>query len=237
MKKLWHSRSMIFKNFQNYRNKNINKNGETAAVQEENTKNKNNERFDYSKKIKLPSINEKLKEESEFRLIDIKKLNGKKRINFINKNYKDENFKIFNQFKNLNYGKVIKQKKIKKNDMKDKSNFDEKIENRRNVISKKINPKEINYLESIKNIKKNACHSWNKFIIDKKEKNFDNDGIQNIIKKVENLDEKGKLWKELIKINSKLENKIELEDKVNDIITDSIRGKLVILDELCLNDN
>ena len=234
MKKLWHSRSMILKNFQNHKNK-IREISAISAIQERSN-NKNNERLEYSKKIKLPSINEILKKESEFKLINMKKLNGKKKINFINKNYKGGNFKIFNQFKNLNCGKVIKQK-IKKNDMKDKSNYDEKIENRRNVISKKINPKEINYLEGIKNIKKNACHSWKKFIIDKKEKNFDNDGIQNIIKKVENLDEKGKLWKELIKIYSKLENKIELEDKVNNIITDSIKGKLVILDELCWNDH
>ena len=235
MKKLWHSRSMILKNFQNHKNK-IREISSISAIQEK-TNNKNNERLEYSKKIKLPSINEILKKESELKLINIKKLNGKKKINFINKNYKGDNFKIFNQFKNLNYEKVYKQKKIKKNDMKDKSYFEEKIENRRNVISKKITKKEINYLEGIKNIKKNACHSWNKFIIDKKEKNFDNDGIQNIIKKVENLDEKGKLWKKLIKINNKLENKIELEDKVNNIMTDSIKGKLVILDELCWNEH
>ena len=235
MKKLWHSRSMILKNFQNYKNKNINQNEETTEVQEENTKNKNNERFEYSKKIKLPSINEKLKEESEFRLIDIKKLNGKKRINFINKNYKGNSFKIFNKIKNLNFGKVYVQQKIKKND---KSNLDEKIErNIRNDIYKKISPKEINYLKDFRNIKKNNNHSWNKYIKDKEKKFFDNDGIQNIIKKVENLDEKEKLCKELIKIDNKLENKIELEDKVNDIITDSIKGKLVILDELCSNDN
>ena len=238
MKKLWHSRSMIFKNFQNYRNKNINKNGEAAAVQEENTKNKNNERFDYSKKIKLPSINEKLKEESEFRLIDIKKLNGKKRINFINKNYKVDSSKIYNLIKNLNYGKIYNPKKTKKSDTNNKSNLDDKLErNIRNDISKKINPKEINYLKDFRNIKKNNNHSWNKYIKNKEKKFFDKDGIQNILKKVENLDEKEKFCKELIKIDNKLENKIELEDKVNDIITDSIKGKLVILDELCLNDN
>ncbi len=117
MKKLWHSRSMILKNFQKYRNKNINQNEETTDIQEENTKNKNNERIEYSKKIKLPSINEKLKEESEFRLIDIKKLNGKKRIDFINKNYKVGNSRKYNKIKYLNYGKVYIQQKNKKNDI------------------------------------------------------------------------------------------------------------------------
>ena len=97
--------------------------------------------------------------------------------------------------------------------------------------------KEINYIKDLRNIKKINNHSWIKYIKDKEKKFFDNDGIQNIIKKVENLDEKEKFCKELIKIDNKLENKIELEDKVNDIITDSIKGKLVILDELCLNDN
>ena len=238
MKKLWHSRSMILKNFQKYRNKNINQNEETTDIQEENTKNKNNERIEYSKKIKLPSINEKLKEESEFRLIDIKKLNGKKRIDFINKNYKVGNSRKYNKIKYLNYGKVYIQQKNKKNDINNKSNLDEKIErNKRNDISKKLSSKEINYIKDLRNIKKINNHSWIKYIKDKEKKFFDNDGIQNIIKKVENLDEKEKFCKELIKIDNKLENKIELEDKVNDIITDSIKGKLVILDELCLNDN
>ena len=153
MKKLWHSRSMILKNFQKYRNKNINQNEETTDIQEENTKNKNNERIEYSKKIKLPSINEKLKEESEFRLIDIKKLNGKKRIDFINKNYKVGNSRKYNKIKYLNYGKVYIQQKNKKNDINNKSNLDEKIErNKRNDISKKLSSKEINYIKDLRNI-------------------------------------------------------------------------------------
>ena len=258
MKKLWHSRSMILKNFQNDRNKLLFLN-EEKITSPESTKNKNTERMIYSKKVKLPTINEKLKEEAKFRAINIKQLTGKNRINFVNKKYSCDNFKILNKFKNLDYGKYFAQQTSKKNDIKNKSDcksdINENIE--RNIknfkfskinaipnnliydlnIKRRINPKEINYLKDLKETTKKKYHNWNNYILDNEETKFDVDGVQNILKKIEKLDEKVKLCKELIKINGKYENYTELENKVNDMKFDSMKGKLVVLKEICKGNN
>ena len=258
MKKLWHSRSMILKNFQNDRNKLLFLN-EEKITSPESTKNKNTERMIYSKKVKLPTINEKLKEEAKFRAINIKQLTGKNRINFVNKKYSCDNFKILNKFKNLDYGKYFAQQTSKKNDIKNKSDcksdINENIE--RNIknfkfskinaipnnliydlnIKRRINPKEINYLKDLKETTKKKYHNWNNYILDNEETKFDVDGVQNILKKIEKLDEKVKLCKELIKINGKYENYTELENKVNDMKIDSMKGKLVVLKEICKGSN
>ena len=258
MKKLWHSRSMILKNFQNDRNKLLFLN-EEKITSPESTKNKNTERMIYSKKVKLPTINEKLKEEAKFRAINIKQLTGKNRINFVNKKYSCDNFKILNKFKNLDYGKYFAQQTSKKNDIRNKSDcksdINENIE--RNIknfkfsktntilnniiydlnIKRRINPKEINYLKDLKETTKKKYHNWNNYILDNEESKFDVDGVQNILKKIEKLDEKVRLCKELIKINGKYENYTELENKVNDMKIDSIKGKLVVLKEICKGSN
>ena len=258
MKKLWHSRSMILKNFQNDRNKLLFLN-EEKITSPESTKNKNTERMIYSKKVKLPTINEKLKEEAKFRAINIKQLTGKNRINFVNKKYSCDNFKILNKFKNLDYGKYFAQQTSKKNDIRNKSDcksdINENIE--RNIknfkfskinaipnnliydlnIKRRINPKEINYLKDLKETTKKKYHNWNNYILDNEETKFDVDGVQNILKKIEKLDEKVKLCKELIKINGKYENYTELENKVNDMKIDSMKGKLVVLKEICKGNN
>jgi len=258
MKKLWHSRSMILKNFQNDRNKLLFLN-EEKITSPESTKNKNTERMIYSKKVKLPTINEKLKEEAKFRAINIKQLTGKNRINFVNKKYSCDNFKILNKFKNLDYGKYFAQQTSKKNDIRNKSDcksdINENIE--RNIknfkfskinaipnnliydlnIKRRINPKEINYLKDLKETSKKKYHNWNNYILDNEESKFDVDGVQNILKKIEKLDEKVRLCKELIKINGKYENYTELENKVNDMKIDSMKGKLVVLKEICKGSN
>ena len=258
MKKLWHSRSMILKNFQNDRNK-LSFLNEEKITSPESTKNKNTERMIYSKKVKLPTINEKLKEEAKFRAINIKQLTGKNRINFVNKKYSCDNFKLLNKFRNLDYGKFFAQQTSKKNDIRNKSDcksdINENIE--RNIknfkfsktntipnniiydlnIKRRINPKEINYLKDLKETTKKKYHNWNNYILDNEESKFDVDGVQNILKKLEILDEKVKLCKELIKINGKYENYTELENKVNDMKFDSMKGKLVVLKEICKGSN
>ena len=258
MKKLWHSRSMILKNFQHDRNK-LSFLNEEKLTSPESTKNKNTERMIYSKKVKLPTINEKLKEEAKFRAINIKQLTGKNRINFVNKKYSCDNFKLLNKFRNLDYGKFFAQQTSKKNDIRNKSDcksdINENIE--RNIknfkfsktntipnniiydlnIKRRMNPKEINYLKDLKETTKKKYHNWNNYILDNEESKFDVDGVQNILKKLEILDEKVKLCKELIKINGKYENYTELENKVNDMKFDSMKGKLVVLKEICKGSN
>ena len=77
------------------------------------------DRKEYSKKnVKLPIINEKSKEESNWRKIDIKSLKGKERINYINKKYFQKNNLLLNSLKCLNFEKKIflgKKKKLYNN--------------------------------------------------------------------------------------------------------------------------
>ena len=63
------------------------------------------------------------------------------------------------------------------------------------------------------------------------------DGINIINKKVEKLDEKVKMKKELMNVNGGYENNTELGNKVNLILVDSIKGKLTVLNELFYDDN
>ena len=252
MKKLWHSRSLMMKFFQNTRNNKIFQK-EEINIKPEQIKDKNKDRIKYSQeKVKLPIINEKLKEESKWRQIDIKNLKGKERVNYVNKKYKQKGIK------NTNIAQYEKKIALRKNQINKISrqrnaafNFYSYEETRRNNkeknikllqknkssdnINKKkkenINPREINYLTDLKAVKKGQFHNWKGYLM-KNRNDFDRDGIKIIQKKVENIDEKVKLNKELINVKGGYENNTKLGNEVNNMILDSIKGKLAIIDGL-----
>ena len=188
-------------------------------------------------------------------------MKGKERINFVNKKYKKKSLKIINAFRNLDYGKNNAFKKEKKLVNMTNSRQNKKLnynsfshENLRNIqnentknkliinpktfkdnIKKKRIPKEINYLKDLNNNKKIKFHRWNEFISNKKnkkEKKIDIDGINNINKKIENLDENARMKKQIINLNGGFENHIKLGNEYSGILIDSIQGKLTILDEI-----
>jgi hypothetical protein len=99
-----------------------------------------------------------------------------------------------------------------------------------------IKKEKINYLKEFRNKNKKEFHKWNKYIKKDKEE-LDKDGIYIINKKVEKLDEKVKMKKELMNVNGGYENNTELGNKVNLILVDSIKGKLTVLNELFYDDN
>ena len=255
MKKLWHSRSMMMKIYQSTKNNKIFQK-EEINIKKEQIKNKNKDRIKYSKeKVKLPIINERLKEESEWRQIDIKNLKGKERVNFINKKYKQKGIKITSI---AQYGKnALRKNKMNKNSRQSNLAFNiysydgirrnnrkkniklfQKNKSSDNIIMKKkenINPKEINYLNDLKETNKKQIHNWNGYIM-KNRSGFDTDGIKIIQKKIENIDEKVKLNKELMNVKGGYINNTELGNKVNNMILDSIKGKLAILDGLYNNN-
>ena len=252
MKKLWHSRSLMMKFFQNTRNNKIFQK-EEINIKPEQIKDKNKDRIKYSQeKVKLPIINEKLKEESKWRQIDIKNLKGKERVNYVNKKYKQKGIK------NTNIAQYEKKIALRKNQINKISrqrnaafNFYSYEETRRNnkeknikllqknkssdnIIMKKkenINPREINYLTDLKAVKKGQFHNWKGYLM-KNRNDFDRDGIKIIQKKVENIDEKVKLNKELMNVKGGYENNTKLGNEVNNMILDSIKGKLAIIDGL-----
>ena len=252
MKKLWHSRSMMMKIYQNT-NKIFQR--EEINIKQEQIKDKNKDRIKYSKeKVKLPIINEKLKEESKRRLIDIKNLKGKERVNFINKEYKQKGIKITSiaqygkkyalsknqnsRQRNLAFNIYSYEDLRRRNNKKKNIKLFQKNKSSDNIIMKKkdnINPREINYLNDLKETRKEQVHNWNGYII-KNTDGFDTDGIKIIQKKIENIDEKVKLNKELMNVKGGYVNNTELGNKVNNLILDSIKGKLAILDGLYNNN-
>ena len=253
MKKLWHSRSMLLKQYQNIKNNKTVIQNEINIEISKNNEDKKIDRKEYSKKnVKLPIINEKLKEESNWRKIDIKSLKGKERINYVNKKYFQKNNLLLNSLKSLNFGKKfflgkkknlcnnIKEKKFDNNysscDRKNVQPINIIIPRNKTVDYNNIKKEKINYLKEFRNKNKKEFHKWNKYIKKDKEE-LDKDGIYIINKKVEKLDEKVKMKKELMNVNGGYENNTELGNKVNLILVDSIKGKLTVLNELFYDDN
>ena len=256
MKKLWHSRSMILKPYQISNNNKIFH--EEEIVKKENKENnKIKEMQQYSKeKVKLPPINEKLKEESEWRQIDIKNLKGKARINYVKKKYMSKGLKMLNAIQNLDFGKKYVlgkgrnlsdiRKKRNDNTSFSMANKRRRIELKKiiiknskmaeyNIKKRTIEPKEINYLKDIK-IKKREFHEWKNFLLKKEEKKLDIEGFAFINTNIERLDEKIKMGRELIDINGGYNENKKLGKEVNKFLIDSIKGKLTILDELYNNN-
>ena len=261
MKKLWHSRSMMLKPYQLITNNNNNKINQN---EEKITKIENSEKKDrkqYSKeKVKLPPINEKLKQESEWRKIDIKNLEGKERVNYVKKKYMQKGIKMLNVIQNLDFGKKYILEKKKNRNLSDVKQKEKKIDDisfskanritnfklkkiiiknnklaRSNINKKRAkDPKEINYLKDLK-IKKKEYHKWENYFSKKEENKLDNEGLLNICKNIERLDEKIKMNRELMKINGGYENNEKLGKEVNNCLIDSIKGKLAILDALSFN--
>ena len=165
MKKVWHSRSMILKQYQTPVMKTIK---ESEIAQDNNDKiiklSKKGlflDRKIYSiKKVHLPPIDKKLKQDMIKKQIDIKTLKGKERIDFVNEKYMQKGFKLKNINQDLDFGKKYVFGK-KKNTIKNKifynendnlqshqkklgnsfSNNEFNINNHKNIITNKNNEK------------------------------------------------------------------------------------------------
>ena len=161
MKKVWHSRSMILKQYETPVMKTIKEieidqanNGKMIKFAK---KGLFLDRKIYSiKKVHLPPIDEKLKQDMIKKQIDIKTLKGKERIDFINEKYMQKGFKIRNINQDLDYGKKYVFGK-KKNTIKNKillnengnlqnnqKNFEFSSNNHKNIIINKNNNEKLN---------------------------------------------------------------------------------------------
>ena len=319
MKNLWHSRSMIMKKYETKMMRTLKLNEELEAKNDYMMKLTRKgyflERELYGKKkIQLPPIDEKLKQQSIKNQIDIKTLKGKDRINYVKEKYEQKSFKLKNAIKELDYGKKYVINKVKKrkilinlnkgpknlfnslsaeqiksisrdynkmgNNLNISNNNNNKdnifITNSNNVYKNKINynnintnnkidvnknnainniysiknnngkklvcsadkvrvkknPKEINYLNELKMKNKSKYHKWNKYIKNNGSREIDLEGVQNINKQIESLDEKVNMGNELIKVKGGYGNNIIFANDINNMIIDSIKGKLAIIKEL-----
>ena len=239
--KLWHSRSLIlqklkppiFKEVSEIEEKKIEKEKKDNEIKE-----LTNNKKDYIKKhIKLPPISEILKKEMRNRIkktianINIKSRNKKIIINrnkFISSmsNNSLSNKEKLSQDSNLSRNKL--------NSLSIQTSVGSKIKNlkffKSNNISNNFikNANEINYLEELKqkrflkSIEKTNNVSKDVFNLDNNDYNLKN--------KIEVIESKYKRNKELLKIKGGYLKNRQLGDNVDELLIDSIKGKLSIIE-------
>ena len=261
MKQLWHSRSVSMAKYPSNILKQLHEFDLKKFEEEEKQKiqrlvlAKEKERF-VKENVSLPPISEKLKNEREKRLNSFLNLEGRKRVQCI----KDEfDKKIKNKFslveetilKKLEAQKGSRDKTLKSKDFETnsklvKSSSDVNIfkyntaknKNKLNSLSpttklQKKKPNEINYLEQLRKERKiNSKNyiNWNKEINNSKSVRGEN--LDNVKNQIDVLDEKYEMNKNLIKIKGGYLNNQELGDDMNNLIINSIRGKLALMEKM-----
>ena len=262
MHQLWHSRSLIMPKYQSNALKKLNEYEAKQAEDEEKEKIKKivlfKEKEKYGDNIPLPPISEKLKGEREKRQITFLNFEGKERVKCIkdeisNNKCKNKNFiieeQIFKQNTQLQkyHQRISKsqEKERQKNNKMTKSASCQNIINgndndivikniRGNALSpKKLKmkrPNEINYLEELKKERKNKNENkdqninWNKAI-----QNSNNEMIK---KQIEVIEEKYQREKDLMKVKGGYYLNQDLGNELNNMIINSIRGKLAIIENI-----
>lgn len=241
--RLWHSRSLILQKLQNNNRmfKDVSEIKEKKS-EEEKKDNKmkaliNNKKEYIKKHIKLPPISEILQKEMKTRLkksISTSNINPQSRNKYIIIN---NNKKISNKSNNS----LIDKEKDKKSQDSSKS---KNILNLKSFQSNKVESKiktlkslnnncaktgnEINYLEGLrqkrllKNIDKNI--NMSKDLL-----NSDNN-VFNLKNKIEAIESKYKRNKELLKLKGGYLKNQELGDNMDELLIDSIKGKLSIIE-------
>ena len=261
MKQLWHSRSVSMAKYPSNILKQLHEFDLKKFEEEEKQKiqrlvlAKEKERF-VKENVSLPPISEKLKNEREKRLNSFLNLEGRKRVQCI----KDEfDKKIKNKFclveetilKKLEAQKGSRDKSLKSKDFETnsklvKSSSDVNIfkyntaknKNKLNSLSpttklQKKKPNEINYLEQLRKERKiNSKNyiNWSKELNNSKSVGGEN--LDNVKKQIDVLDEKFEMNKNLIKIKGGYLNNQELGDDMNNLIINSIRGKLALMEKM-----
>ena len=258
MHQLWHSRSLIMPKYQSNILKKINEYEAKQADDEEKEKIKKvvlaKEKERYGENVPLPPISEKLKGEREKRQITFLNFEGKDRVKCIkdeissnkckNKNCIVEE-QIFKQNVQLQkyHQRISKSQEKKRNNKMVKSASCQNIikNNGKDIDIKSIGgkplspvklkmkrPHEINYLEDLKkerkNDNKNYKIDWNKNI-----QNSNNDMVK---KQIEAIEEKYKREKDLMKVKGGYLNNQEIGNELNNMIINTIRGKLAIIENL-----
>ena len=193
----------------------------------ENIKKLYNDKEKYSKeKIHLPPISNILKREREKEYVLIKKRNilKKNNSNLSNREFK----KMLNKEKNLKEKKITKSySSISINNINKKNG----IVNIYGHINKKTlkNPKDFNYLEEIR--KERLMNSENSTIdlINNNNKDVD---ISIIKGHIQLMEEKYKRDKELLKIQGGYAHNHELGDKMNQLLVNSIKNKLDMIENM-----
>ena len=177
MKKVWHSRSMILKQYETPMMKTIKENDinqiNNGKIIKLAKKGLFLDRKIYSiKKVHLPPIDEKLKQEVIKKQIDIKTLKGKERIDYVNEKYMQKGFKIRNINQDLDFGKKYVFGK-KKNTVKNKilSNERGNMQNHQNKLANSYSTNEFAFNNNKNiNMNKNSNEKLNKVMVSSADK-------------------------------------------------------------------
>jgi hypothetical protein len=244
--KLWRSRSSILQNLQSPTFKDLNN---KIMSKEERMKELIQHKKDYIKyNIKLPPISEILKKDirnkiknNSFHTILIR--NRSNNNNNINKKnfYSDNNSSTH---ENLNKNIISNESSLSRNNFKSISSqstggshikslkFFRKDLN--NKICKKIikSPHDLNYLEEIRQKRKikNSENKINNLSKEKKEKSNPDFNDYNLRLKIEAMESKYERNKILLKLQGGYLNNKELGDNMNELLIDSIKGKLSLIE-------
>jgi hypothetical protein len=244
--KLWRSRSSILQNLQSPTFKDLNN---KIISKEERMKELIQHKKDYIKyNIKLPPISEILKKDirnkiknNSFHTILIR--NRSNNNNNINKKnfYSDNNSSTH---ENLNKNIISNESSLSRNNFKSISSqstggshikslkFFRKDLN--NKICKKIikSPHDLNYLEEIRQKRKikNSENKINNISKEKKEKSNPDINDYNLRLKIEAMESKYERNKILLKLQGGYLNNKELGDNMNELLIDSIKGKLSLIE-------
>ena len=261
MKEMWRNRSQIIPVYRSPLLKVIadeeEKNKENEELEKMKKKLIMKERNVYAKeKVPRPHMNSKLKKEREKRLVRMKDRRGKNRVKYIRqlrkKRQQDLYIKQTNKTQNnrVNASHFLsplnhRNKMIKSNSAID-IRTNEKIQE---ILSKKpkrsfIAPitvktkptKPIDYLTELrknKMIHQNKQTNWNRIISNPRGNKIEN--LQLVKNQVDLIEEKAHLQKELMRINGGYAKNPDIGDKVSDLLIDSIKAKLTIINTLKAN--
>ena len=200
----------------------------------ENKKRLYNAKEKYGKeKISLPPISNILRRENI-----IKRKNSNLSIgnlkNFLNKNKSDKNNFILNNSKESKLKKSYSSPSIKSSNKANnqKGKIIISISKNKNKFHNNKNPNDFNYLEDLRKerLLKNKNEIYNI-------KNINiNSNIDFVKGKIQLMEEKYKRDKELLKIKGGYANNQELGDKMNELLVNSIKNKLDIIENMNKNE-
>lgn len=262
MKEMWRNRSQIIPNYRspllNVLKEEEIKNKQNEELEKMKKKITVKERNDYAKeKVPKPTINPKLQKDRENRIKRILNKRGRNRIKYIQslktRRQVEMNMKLGARSsthspveQNSSSGQknaLFDQKQLLKSNSALDIRTNEKIQEilskkpRRSFISPipvKTRPsKPIDYLTELRKnrvISLNLSTNWNKIVSNPKGNKIEN--LQLVKNQVDLIEEKAHLQKELMRINGGYGKNPDIGDKVSDLLIDSIKAKLTIINTL-----
>ena len=250
MKEMWRNRSLIIPNYKSPFLKILQEEENKLKEIEENEKLKKKlnymqrEKYSIEKVPKPKEINPKLLRQRKERIFRISDLRGKARIKYIKQKFlnqkKKENHICIKQGNKVLQSKENYESNFKKGMLRSISEINIHNDNKKKVTSviKRIPtklPKDFNYLKELRELNKKNNNvlrnvNWNKLANNKSGNKIEN--IQIMKSKIDSIEENVRQKQEILKMNGGNSHNLDLANQITDLLIDSIKGKLTIIDTL-----